>query len=158
MAVYGMLLEEYNGGGVEYLGEKSVEDNAVSVKDINKWYSKLISACKSKAETKEEIKERIKVLEECVSAMKKEYDRDLNMLYGTPGMLKYMLKEFIPFNSVYRFIKRQDKYAMIGSLSNLLIPGISITVRGITYKNMLKDNIDKTEEAIKYLKEKLKEM
>lgn len=149
--------------------ESSVEDAAMSLKQVNKWYSKVISASKTKAESKEEIKDRITVLKSCVKAMEKQKDDVLK----DAGIIKYILKDMIPFNGLYRLIKRQDAYAGIGILANLaktyiIAPvtksaavgrfPVTMVVRALTYKKMLESNIKKTNEAIEFLENKLKEM
>ena len=135
--------------------EKSVEDDAITSKaQVTKFYNKVLARSKSKAESKEEIKERIKVLKECVSHM--EYQRDHVTDEG--GIVKYILKDFIPFNRLYRLIKKQDTYAGLAILYDLLVPGLGTVMRGVHYKDMLTTYIEKTEDAIDYLEKKLKEM
>ena len=135
--------------------EASVEDDAMSLKKAQKWYNTFISASKSKAENKQEIKERIDVLKNCVSKMESQLK---NEGVDPMGRIKYALKDFIPFNNIYRLIKRQDIYAGLSMLSNLIIPGSSPVVRAVVYKKMLENMIVKTNEAIKFLEGKLKEM
>ena len=148
--------------------EASAEDAAMSLRQVNKWYSKVISKSKTKTESKEEVKERITVLKSCV----KEMEKQKNDVLRDGGIIKYVLKDIIPFNGLYRLIKRQDAYAGIGLLGNIArnfivnatksatiakFP-VSMVIRAATYKKMLDSNIKKTNEAIEFLENKLKEM
>lgn len=146
------LLEEALEESSQIVYEKSVEDDAVSLSQIMKWYSKFITTSKSKAENKKEIEERIKVLKECVKSMQAALGS------GNHGeRIKYSLKSLIPLNWIYRLIKRQDSYAGLGWLADLLLPGVSLVIRGVSWESMIGENIKKTEEAIAYLEGKLKE-
>lgn len=146
-------LVEQNSMGV--MLEKAVEDEAMSVKQAKKYLNKLLSDSKSKASTKEEIKLKIQILEKCVKDMKAQLkDTDKNF-----GHTKYVLKDlFIPFNGIYRFFAKGDKYAGLGTLANMVIPGSGGLVRAVTYQKMLNQYIERTEETIQYLKKELKKM
>lgn len=137
--------------------EKSVEDDAVNVKKIEKWYKKLVKRCKDQDKdiTKKEIKDRIKLLEECVEKMTKQAaDRTKDN-----GIIKYTLKAFIPFNNIWRFFTKHDKAAGWSFLADIFTLGSAkLYLRPILYGKMLNDNIKDTKEAIEYLKKKLEEM
>lgn len=148
--------------------EASAEDAAMSLSQANKWYNKVIQKSKTKTESKEEVKERIIVLKSCV----KEMEKQKNDVLRNGGIIKYVLKDIIPFNSLYRLIKRQDAYAGIGILANMAQSFIvnatksatiascpvSMVIRAASYEQMLDSNIKKTNEAIEFLENKLKEM
>ena len=137
--------------------EDAVEDDASNVRQANKFYKQLLKASKSKAESKKEIQERINALNDCVRQMEAEKKKIKSGLV-THGYVNYVLKDYIPFNSLWRLFKRNDKYAILGNLANIVVPFGSTFVRIGTYPNMLDDNIEATKEAIDFLKEKLKEM
>ena len=135
--------------------EESVEDGAMSMKKAEKWYNKFIKAStNTKKDNIETINAKITTLKSCVKKM--EYQLDHVIEEG--GIVKYVLKDFIPFNAVYRLIKRGDIYGMIGNLTNLIMPGASMVVRAVAYKSMLRDQIKKTNEAIKLLEDKKEEL
>jgi hypothetical protein len=150
--------------------EEAVEDNAMSVKQVQKWYNKMIKCSMSKTESIKEIDERIQMLEKCVSQMEGQMK---NRSYDSAGRIKYALKDMIPLNWLYRVIKRQDAYAGLGWVTNVAgnmvakatkLPGLnvlglaSIVVRAATYDKMLQANIDKTKNAIEKLKEMKEEL
>lgn len=146
--------------------EASPEDNAMSINQAMAWYKKVLKRSKG-AGTKEELKERISVLKACVEDMEKALrtlKREGGATYGNKKQTVYMLKALIPFNSIYRLIRRQDIYAgigmLVGGLTNVLLPGLgmaaNVTVRMTQYRNMIQDNIDKTKDAIEYLERQLK--
>jgi hypothetical protein len=150
--------------------EEAVEDNAMSVKQVQKWYNKMIKCSMSKTESIKEIDERIQMLEKCVSQMEGQMK---NRSYDSAGRIKYALKDMIPLNWLYRVIKRQDAYAGLGWVASFAgnmvakatkLPGLnvlglaSIVVRAATYDKMLQANIDKTKNAIEKLKEMKEEL
>lgn len=134
--------------------EKSVEDDAMTVKQAKTFYRKVLARSRGKAESKEEIKARITVLKACVKDMENQQDNPMD----DGGIVKYILKDFIPFNRLYRLIKRQDAYAGLAILYDMLLPGLGTVMRGVHYKDMLEANIKKTNETIEFLEDKLKEM
>lgn len=143
--------------------EKSIEDNATTVKQQIDWYHNFLKASKSKAESKDELKERIKLLNECLDKMKKEISDPEKLMTDT---MKYGLKAFIPCNSIYRYLKRKDRTALnallVGLIGNVVSLGtlgtpIMIGYRAFNYKKMVEKCIKETEDAIKYLEGKLKD-
>lgn len=136
------------------LNEWGAEDDATNLKKIKKWYSTFISATKNtKKDDLKDIDEKIKALEECREKMKKSLKEQ-----KMSDKLSYAAKSFIPFNSLYRLIKKGDCYAGFGILGDMFIPGISLGIRFATYSDMLQKFIDETDEAIEYLKKKRKEI
>lgn len=161
-------LSQVNESVNEYLTEAAVEDDAMDIKQAQKFYNKVLSRSKSAEGTKQELQERIKVLKECLKNMKverqnvEEYKHKWGM---TKGHVKYIAKSIIPFNSIYRLIKRQDVYAGLsagmGGIAGLLgLDGgfAHFAGRAMGYAPMLDRYIEKTEEAIKFLEDKVKEM
>lgn len=150
--------------------EKSVEDDAMNLKQAQKYYDECIKACKKKADSKKQIENRIKVLEKCVKDMEEQKKKPIK----DGGMTKYQLKAIIPLNGLYRLIKDGDITAGLSNIASIVgfvagftlrIPALSGVggytagmIRAQGYKKMLDDNIKKTEEAIAYLKGELKKM
>lgn len=155
--------------------EKSIEDNATTVKKQIKWYKDFVKRSKGKADSKKELEERIKVLKECLKQLKKDYNDPKKMVMN---MFKYGFKAFIPLNGIYRLIKKHDVFAglalipritlsVLAPTSSMSIAGKAVTnftksgyeyiVRLESHKVMIEKCIDDTEEAIKYLEKKLKE-
>lgn len=178
------------------LVEIAAEDDAVNLKQIMKWYDRVVYCSKTKIESKEDIQDRIKVLEKCVKNMKK-------CRYTGEGRVKYALKALIPFNDIWRLIRRRDAYAGIAGISRTgisfivssainkagvkkageelfktglkgavgalkgaavknviagtIISAGELAFRAATYNKMLDKKIKETEEAIDFLKKKLKE-
>lgn len=134
--------------------EASAEDDATNLKKTAKWYNKFISKSKGGTPDKKEVQERINVLKECLrkmeSALKNPDDKNMKV--------KYAAKDLIPFNSVYRLIKRQDGYAGLGWIADMILPGLGIGVRYLTYEKMIEKCIGETKDAIDYLERKLKDM
>lgn len=140
---------------------EAVEDAASNVREANKFYKKLLKQAKGKASSRKEIQERINVLKNCVRQMearKKEFEDNQKNRKTDKDHIKYILKALIPFNDLWRLFKRNDKYAILGTLGSFIIPYTDVAARAGFYAHMLQDNIDATNEAIKFLEEKLKEM
>ena len=116
---------------------------------------------------KTEIDNKIRVLEQAIKDMEKgieNYDKWISgQSFASSDHVKYSYKAYIPFIGVYRWIKKNDKYAGLSDLVKLFpIPFISLTagfaIRMYGYKNMLQTQIEQTQEAIEYLKAKKKEL
>ena len=107
--------------------EKAAEADSMGLKQAMKWYGKVISKSTKVGDdtTREMIQERISVLKNCVDSMEKAKDDAQKGI--TKGRVKYALKGIIPFNSLFRLIKKQDVYAGIG-LFKLVPLIISLTV------------------------------
>ena len=135
------------------LEEKSSYSDASHIGQEKKWYRKFLAQSKKGLTDKADVKARINLLKQCVDKMEQARKER-----PAGDVIKYSLKDFIPFNSIVRFIKNKDNYAGIGALTDLLIPGAGAVVRAFTYDKMLEDQISNTKEAINYLEEKLKEM
>lgn len=107
--------------------EKAAEADSMGLKQTMKWYGKVISKSTKVGDdtTREMIQERISVLKNCVDSMEKAKDDAQKGI--TKGRVKYALKGIIPFNSLFRLIKKQDVYAGIG-LFKLVPLIISLTV------------------------------
>ena len=107
--------------------EKAAEAGSMGLKQAMKWYGKVISKSTKVGDdtTREMIQERISVLKNCVDSMEKAKDDAQKGI--TKGRVKYALKGIIPFNSLFRLIKKQDVYAGIG-LFKLVPLIISLTV------------------------------
>lgn len=137
--------------------EKAAEDDAMTLKQAMKWYGKFVTKSKTKLEGKKDIEERIAILEKCIKDMERAKK-------NTEGeKTKYALKAMIPFNDLYRLIKRKDAYAglgwiggIAGSVIGIGLP-VDIGIRYVNFEKMLDAKIEQTKEAIKFLKEKLKE-
>lgn len=150
------VLETLSEAGI--VTERAVEADSTNLQRTMRWYKKFLkkSMYVDKDTKVKEVRERISVLEKCVEQMKRARTRASNGELS--DRVIYALKDFIPFNNIYRLIKLQDVYAGIGILTNLVVAGSSLAVRGIAYTKMLDDQIKKTQEAIDYLKEKEKEL
>lgn len=135
--------------------EKAVEDEAMSIKQAKKYLNKLLSSSKSKSDSKEDIKLKIQMLKKCVRDMEAQLkDTDKDFMHT-----KYVLKDlFIPFNSLYRFLVKSDKYSGLSMLADMIVPCAGGIVRAVTYTKMLEMYIDKTKEAIEYLEKEYKKM
>ena len=127
-----------------------------------KWYSKFCTASKSKAENKQQIDERLKVLR----ASKKEMEDTLSNANGrhTSEQIMYGLKSMIPFNDIARIIDKQDAYAairigadVIASFMGVLVP-VGTIAKTMSFDSMLQKCIKDTDEAIEYLEMKRKEL
>lgn len=135
--------------------EASAEDGAMSVKQAEKWFNTFISAAKSKSENIEQIDNKIEVLKETVRKME-------SALNTNEGRIKYSLKALIPFNMIYRVATKGDTTAatswLIGvGVSMIGLPFGNIVGRYALWKDMIKNQIIKTNQAIEYLeKEKAK--
>ena len=151
-----------------YIVEKSSYSDASNPHREARWYKKFVTKMKSGQADAREIDTRIRLLEDCVSSMKKA----LNNPKKVDGdRVKYVLKELIPFNAVVRFLKNRDKIAGFSTLLGLvsfLSPSVPIkmglgtiarcTVRALGYEKMLSEQIKMTEDAIDFLKSKKKEL
>ena len=135
------------------LEEKSSYSDASHIGQEKKWYRKFLAQSKKGLTDKADIKARINILKQCVDKMEQARKER-----PAGDVIKYSLKDFIPFNSIVRFIKNKDNYAGIGALTDMLVPGAGAVVRAFTYDKMIEDQIANTKEAINYLEEKLKEM
>ena len=96
--------------------EKAAEADSMGLKQAMKWYSKVVSKSKTIGSnaTKDMIKERIDVLNDCIKSMEKAKKEAKNGKLG--GRVKYALKSIIPFNALFRLVKKQDTYAGVGVL------------------------------------------
>ena len=82
----------------------------------------------------------------------------------------YTLKALIPLNAIVRLIDKQDVYAGLGLVANVLISSVpvqgmagvgaaaNLSIRAANYSNMLKGQIKNTQEAIDFLEDRLKEL
>ena len=135
-----------------------------NLKKIKKWYKEFCTASKTKAENKQQIDERLKVLK----LSKKEMEETLNNSNGRYDTEKalYIMKSSIPFNNIARVIDKQDAYAKLkittSVILTLLVGPINVCVgpliRYLKFDDMLKDMIKDTDDAIKFLEEKKKEL
>lgn len=125
-----------------------------------KLVKKINTAARSKSETIQEIDSKIECLELCVKQMKGALKRK-----DGGEIAKYALKEIIPFNWIFRAIKKSDKiavYSWAACLAGNLIglwPIAGVICRTSGWPEMIKAQIQYTEESIEYLKsekEKLK--
>lgn len=106
--------------------EASPEDDATNLRKTIKWYNKFVKASKGDAYSKQELEHRIRVLKKCVKDMKKALETG-------DGRVKYTLKALIPFNDIYRLIKRQDIYAGVGIVTGYFGP----LIRALGWKEMI---------------------
>lgn len=106
--------------------ERAAEADSMGLKQAMKWYGKVISKSKriGSNATKEMIKERIDVLNDCIKSMEKaKHDAETGKI---GGRVKYALKSIIPFNALFRLVKKQDVYAGVGVLKTGLNTIINI--------------------------------
>ena len=148
--------------------ERSSYSDASSVQKEMRWYKKFVSNMKKNPQNKRDIDDRIKLLELCVSQMKKARER------GDIGeRVKYSLKSLIPLNSIVRFLKDRDNMAgftwAAGLVAQLALNAAKISAGGVVtainvggrfaaYNTMLDSYIKSTQEAIDFLKERKKEL
>ena len=137
-------------------GGWGVDGDSTNLKKIRKWYSKFVTDSKSKADQIELIDERLEVLRKCSKNMKQTLTNSNGQ--NTSEMIKYALKSFIPFNDIARLIAKQDAYAGLRILTDMLLPGVGIVVKTVNFNNMLNQCIKDTDEAIEYLEKKRKEL
>ena len=137
------------------LTERAPERDAMSIKQAEKLLNDIRSASRSKAETKQEIDARINFLKGVVKRMEAAKE-------GTDGNnehVKFVLKGLIPFNGLARLIDQQhDAFGFLANFAELVIPGGSLIVRAVTYKNMMDTQIKKTNATIEYLENQKKNM
>lgn len=138
--------------------EKAAEADSMGLKQAMKWYGKVISKSKKVGAdtTKQMIQDRIDVLNDCIKSMERAKRDAQNGKVG--GRIKYALKSIIPFNGLFRLIKKQDAYAGIGVLKTGLNTAINIInfnkgVKAGTHMTnaMLNGDQDEAEKANKIL-------
>lgn len=100
--------------------EKAAEADSMGLKQAMKWYSKFVEKSKKvdKETSKQMIQERIDVLENCIKTMEAA-KKDAVAGVNKSGQIKYALKSLIPFNSIFRVIKKQDAYAAMGHFKDM---------------------------------------
>ena len=134
------------------LTERAPERDAMSVKQAEKFYNDVLRASRSKTDSKKDIEARITFLKSAVKKMEDARDN----IDGNNEHVKFVLKGLIPFNGLARLIDTQhDAFGFLANFAELLLPGGSLIVRAVTYKNMMDTQIKKTNAAIDYL-EKMK--
>lgn len=160
-------LEEY-----KIVNERAVEDDASSLKEVMRWYNKFITASKNtKSDNIKDIDEKLKVLKNCLSSMESELRASKTAI--TTGKVKYIAKAIIPFNGIFRLIKRNDCYSGLAEIAGFIVQniaammalpivpasnGFQMGLRWQYYEKMLENSIKNTKEAIDYLEKKKKEL
>ena len=140
-----VVVDEANEYTIESLDEcgimleRAAEADATNLKKAMKWYNKFVNKSKGKANSKQELKDRINVLKHCKENMEKALRDTRNGKQG--GRIKYTLKQLIPFNSIYRLIKHQDVYVGLGVL-NTAINALSFVVGTVAGGKIGKSAID----------------
>lgn len=121
---FAFTLETLSESGV--MLERAAEADSTSLKQAMRWYKKFLrkSRVMSKDTSKQMLQERINVLKECVRTMEKAKRDAQNGKVG--GRIKYALKSLIPFNSLFRLIKKQDVYAGLGLIKSIINTGFVI--------------------------------
>lgn len=134
-----------------------------NLKKVRKWYKEFCTTSKSKAENKQQIDERLKVLKQSKKEMEETLN-DSNGRHDTERAL-YMLKLAIPFNSIARLIDKQDAYAKMKIITDIVgglllgpLVNFGIIIRYVKFDDMLTDMIKDTDEAIEYLEQKRKDL
>lgn len=153
-----VLLLEQNG----IVLEKSSYSDSMTPQMARKWYKKFVRKCESGIMDKSDLIERIDILKQCKASMEKELKK---LQYrSTNDQIKYVLKDWIPFNGLVRFFRNKDTTAgwavLANGLSGLLTAGLvpgGMIVRAVMYEEMLEEQLDYTNEAIEFLEKKLKE-
>jgi len=134
------------------LTERAPERDAMSVKQAQKFFDDVIRASRSKTDSKKEIDARITFLKGAVKRMEDARDG----VDGNNEHIKFVLKALIPFNGLARLIDTQhDAFGFLANFAELILPGGSMIVRAVTYKQMMDTQIKKTNAAIDHL-EKMK--
>ena len=140
------LQESYEVLSECIVNEWGAEDDSMDISDAKTWYRKFISGMKdTKNDDIKTIDEKITILKKCVKNMEDAKD-------DTGEAIKYSLKEFIPFNTVVRLVKKHDYAVLTDAL------GIPILPRLFLYPSMMQGQIDMTNKAIEFLEEKKKEL
>ena len=140
------LQESYEVLSECIVNEWGAEDDSMDISDAKTWYRKFISGMKdTKNDDIKTIDEKKKKKKKCVKNMEDAKD-------DTGEAIKYSLKEFIPFNTVVRLVKKHDYAVLTDAL------GIPILPRLFLYPSMMQGQIDMTNKAIDFLEEKKKEL
>lgn len=129
-----VVLDEANVFTVESLDEagimteRAAEADSMSLKQAMKWYTKFVRRSRSmgKDASKAQLQERITVLKDCVQKM--EAAKRAAMNGKKSDRIKYALKSLIPFNNIFRLIKKQDVYAGIGVLQTAITTGLNLLI------------------------------
>lgn len=195
--IYDTAIKRYERQCVQ---EKFVAKDKMNLKEAMSWYNNFVRASKSKIDTKEELEERIDILNKCIKNMKRA------KVTGK-GKWNYAFNAIIPYNDICHFIENKEAYINMENLSinnisnNIQVASdeiveslkpenikdtlgsnefkykatkvavktastvaggpfgsvMNVVYRATTYNKMLDKSIEETEEAVDYLKNKLKE-
>ena len=184
--IYDTVIKRYEQQCIQ---EKFVARDKMNLKEAMSWYNNFVRASKSKIYAKEELEERINILNKCIKKW------------------NYAFNAIIPYNDICHFIENKEAYINMENLSidnisnniqvasdeiveslkpenikdtlgsnefrdkaskvavktTAMIAGgpfgtaMNVVYRATTYNKMLDKSIEETEEAVDYLKNKLKE-
>lgn len=112
-----------------FLLERAAEADATTLNKVQKWYMRFVSKSKDNATNAAAIKARLTVLKQCKANMEKALAASKSG--EKKGKLLYALKNFIPFNAIFRLIKNDDVYAGIGLLSGMVVGTVLNVIFGV---------------------------